>query len=779
MWIRLNKDVGFGDIGTVVLYKENKFFPDLSTETREELITQMKENIDSYRGVKVLYHGSSKNIMERDFAEYDFSYILKKNKFNNKYIISDLDDNSKALIGYEFKDLSRMENILFPTNINTEENKETGVDYFGTILVSNQLLFFFNISEGITKIELYNDVKMSNNTENTEGFIDSEFMDAVSPEIKTESPACIIYLGPKPDLRNNPSSWYYENDPQIQKRLSKSESLVEYSKQEDEILKSKIVWLVLSDSSDNIDSINLSYDSWVNNDNANRNKPEYTLRNDEYFGSRKNIGLVKELGDCSYILDERNSVLLGNKESEKHPILDKKLKRMNNKWLLTLLMPGQEIKGEVNSLSEAQYPEKGDIYKIKDKEEFYEYIGSNTLRYCPNVVYSKNDVVEFNGERWISLSDSNMGEVPGIGTNWILETKIRDFYTTQVRVICQYINKFNENGEIAELVTDENCGYTVPRNYLTVQGRGDTVSFDVCSNPGYRPTIQNIVIEDGNKVSKRGIIIPETGLYVPSVIKENDELWWKRTNTVSSWFNVLSSSDYPTIAIIFEKIPCTASFNATINGSEAIEYKEWKDRIKEINPYRSNETKYLRLLNSGVKDDGTYDISDNMINNDVQFMFEKLNNYEIKDILVQFSRNNKKDLKEISEVKGFEFSDFIDYMEVGYTLNLIDAYKTIEVRDSQNYEVALINDSIKYGNPAAIKFYPEIKGAFNKLTIEDDEGNSLLLRESDWGKSTTWSLGADMPNSITLEKDKNDSDIYIINISKLIKNITVNFKDEI
>ena len=104
MWIKLNKEVGFGDIGTAVLYKETKCYPDLNTEAKEDLKNKLRENINSYRGVKVLYRGSNKNIMERDFAEYDFSYILKKNKVNNKYIISDLDDNSKALIGYEFKD---------------------------------------------------------------------------------------------------------------------------------------------------------------------------------------------------------------------------------------------------------------------------------------------------------------------------------------------------------------------------------------------------------------------------------------------------------------------------------------------------------------------------------------------------------------------------------------------------------------------------------------------------------------------------------------------------
>ena len=85
MRVVINKQ-DFSGIGTAVFYKKHKFFPEdiniIPEEERSEL---------NFTSDLVKYHGSSNNFPSINFAEYDFSYLVNKYKFDNKLLITELD----------------------------------------------------------------------------------------------------------------------------------------------------------------------------------------------------------------------------------------------------------------------------------------------------------------------------------------------------------------------------------------------------------------------------------------------------------------------------------------------------------------------------------------------------------------------------------------------------------------------------------------------------------------------------------------------------------------
>lgn len=193
------------EIGTGEYYRidEGRYYAFISPEIKTsdfqaELNRFVSDNPEQIRPKKVYYHGSKNRIIERDFAEYDFSWLVDKGKFNEKLKIQYLDDDGKDLIGKKVEELSKLEDILFPTsyqitqydntktynkndivsdggkyyksevndntgnNINNEDYwKETELvkrNYYGTTQIGTNTIFVFPTESEITKIELYDDI---------------------------------------------------------------------------------------------------------------------------------------------------------------------------------------------------------------------------------------------------------------------------------------------------------------------------------------------------------------------------------------------------------------------------------------------------------------------------------------------------------------------------------------------------------------------------------------------------------------------------------------------
>lgn len=86
--------------------------------------------------IKVLKCGLNDKINLMDFSQYDFSYISTKGNFNSEFVINQLDNSSKLLLGDGENDISIVEKILFPTL--SEETADSNInEYFGYILLNN------------------------------------------------------------------------------------------------------------------------------------------------------------------------------------------------------------------------------------------------------------------------------------------------------------------------------------------------------------------------------------------------------------------------------------------------------------------------------------------------------------------------------------------------------------------------------------------------------------------------------------------------------------------
>lgn len=405
------------DIGTAVFYGWHKFIP------KTDILDSDKELLlNSCKSLKVQYKGSRTYASLRDFSEYNFLFDINKEKFNDNFLINLLNKNSKDLIGKNIDDLEIIEKIMFPC-YNLEES-DYNDEFFGSTLISNQTFFILNAEgntkekPGIWKIELYEEGVTSNNING--GFIEEELLDALGIE-KTETPVITIILGPGPEIKNNSSSMYFSYDPQlIDKENNDRLSLVDYRKLSEEITMSKVVWILLA-LDKTVTSINLSYKSWVDNINPNRNMKNYIIRNDEFFSTKDRVKIIEKFKNSNYWHDKNSETLVGNKEITNHPILDKKLE------------------------------------KIKNNSQF-----------SPFTEYNIGDQVTFGGETWESLCSHNKGNSPSISNYWTLASNITSIFTYRVSI----------------LIYPSNSGFSDPSGSITIN-EDSRISFNIFETPGY------------------------------------------------------------------------------------------------------------------------------------------------------------------------------------------------------------------------------------------------------------------------------------------------------
>lgn len=191
-------DLGFefsGDLGMVndlenPLKYENKYF---SIDNERYYAYPSPELFKGGTGTtgtplgrdSIHYLGNNERILDRDFAEYDFSYLVDKYKFNDTLKIQYLDNASQNLLGYDPAELTTIEKIMFPSVYDTTETnylltaggniintagrnrllwKEPGDsqgittirrNYFGTTTIGSYTLFLFKVPADVRKVELY------------------------------------------------------------------------------------------------------------------------------------------------------------------------------------------------------------------------------------------------------------------------------------------------------------------------------------------------------------------------------------------------------------------------------------------------------------------------------------------------------------------------------------------------------------------------------------------------------------------------------------------------
>lgn len=69
-----------------------------------------------------------------------------------------------------------------------------------------------------------------------------------------------------------------------------------------------MIWMLISNNSE-VESVNLSYKSWVDSTNPNRNMNKYLLRNDEYWSTIDSVGIIETVEDVPEVLIDAILVL--------------------------------------------------------------------------------------------------------------------------------------------------------------------------------------------------------------------------------------------------------------------------------------------------------------------------------------------------------------------------------------------------------------------------------------------------------------------------------------
>lgn len=378
----------FTDIGTVVFYSQ--------------------DDLDNREYSKVQYRSNSSLLYNRDFSEYDFSYDITKDKFNDKFLVNYLGEKTLKEIGETSNSLEKIESIIFPTSSRenlTEENDR----YFGTTIISNQVFALFKAAAGIKRLELYEGIIDKNNSRGSD-FIDTDSMAAAGIK-PTSTPNFILILG-QPD------------------ETTSGEDLVSEKELLDEVTGEKMIWMLISNNSE-VESANLSYKSWVDSTNPNRNMNKYLLRNDEYWSTIDSVGIIETVEDVPEVLiDANSSTLLGNEKIE-----DNRLLILGNKRGLIEMYKGA-----------GDYP-----------------------KYFPFTTYKIGDKVILGGKVWESVSDNNFNNNPALSSKWILS---------------EFLN-INKPIRIVVSVTPEIGGTCNPIGIISIPSVKTPIDFKIYPNPGY------------------------------------------------------------------------------------------------------------------------------------------------------------------------------------------------------------------------------------------------------------------------------------------------------
>lgn len=520
--MRIKRKAEFGDIGTVVYYSfPNYFIPDpeykidpklLKNKTKAQIdqmntflskgristspsfkeVIQSDLEFGSFRAVKRLIQGSNKHFDGIDFAEYDFNAVLEDQKFNNRDLISYLDLETASKIGTRLGSLEKINSTLFPTLSNSDA-QANDIEYFGTLSLSAITLYLFNLDPGIHKVELYEDIISENNSVYGD-FIESDVLDIFS--IEHVSPVITIYLGPNQECQNNaPSKYggsvmYNQHDPLMNNRNNYYEyDPLEYSKLCDEINAGKSLWLALS-SDKSIKEVNLSYNAWLNSEDANIFKHKFNMRNDDYYDKTRNSYLKIENSDYS---DRRSGKLLGNKilvankdnpEKSLCPILSRKLRDLNEN-----MYPGKSHINDNYLHLPVGYVDSNGYLSLEmevDSEGFARFSSadrSGIQSYCPEVEYEPGTIVYHKGEVYKALRKGNRGHFPDISSYWALNSRLNDYYTTRVTILNR----------------PQTAGTSDPNKQITIVNRDDVddMNFSVTANLGYKFSAVQRELMDG------------------------------------------------------------------------------------------------------------------------------------------------------------------------------------------------------------------------------------------------------------------------------------------
>lgn len=641
------RNSSFSRLGTVVFYKLGE---DSGFKYLPENISQIPfEFRDNYKSSLVMYHGSTSNFPGIDFAEYDFSYFPEKYKFDNTLLISELDNESGTLVGRDIEDTDKIGKILFPTL--SEDDSETPYKYFGSLLVGGKMMYFFECPEDYYEIEIYEDI-LDSNTEDEDGFTNYRYLELSGQTSGAVEPAIIITLGPERKVYNNPTSFYYPDDPlrpRVQ-RVGTEYTALEYSKLCDEIFSKKIICFFLS-TDDDIHDFNLAFSAFQNNINPLRNKWKYDLRNDEFYDLlRDNSGFKN---DGTMWIDKKSGTILGNME------IESSLCPIKNNKLLRLKRTQQDYYSPYRRYSKGE----NTIYKVLDKNG-------------TSIVYTLE-----------SLCDGNIGNDPLLSPEWILKDRFLDFLTDIIYI--------SQNPMSSESSIDPGTQITVHPDSI--------IRFSISDGLGYSFSGVSIIDSSGNLIN-----LTENEDYIYELEDTANE--YNKSVTISSWGSYIDpTSEKYTNQLVFNFEPVSTVIKILASkGGTLYHYNEWASVFPEsefgmsikINgrliqtgdnsPIYTDTDMYLFIDNPETNPTVELDFSGTLIKNVVKSKYRIGNRKYTKTIAI----NNNKAI------------DTVDFSNAEYVIDMDAVEKKLSIRADRRFIWCDVTglQTVNYGSDFTIPF---------------------------------------------------------------------------
>ena len=753
------KKNGFKEIKTAVCYGKLdgndivfKYLPSPNTDylSINDLLNHTSSSIQ--------YSGNNEILTDNDFAQYGFSYLINKGKFNSDFLINELDNDTKNFLGKEVDILTAVENRICPSSITTDE--ECSYNFFGSSTFKNSRFYSFNLESGVYKLELYEEALEKNHNSN----LPSNFYEYGSFDLMENSeelgdmvePAIVITLGPDKKYRSNDSSWYYEND--LLSRIGDVTNLIEYKKEFDELLFNKTIniYLLDSKSSDNINNLNISIETWkIDEKNPNRNTNKYLLRNDDFYDLVNTISPIQNKRNTDFIYDVNSMSLVSNSKPIQIDdcfILKKKISRYDPRYIRAENEDLYYIEGGDNLV----LPE-GVVIDNKDELSLLIdtgtvtsenwYLSGNNKNNYPNwsnyTRYNIGDRVSFNNLHWESLVENNIGNNPIISSNWEEINKLTNYFTTRLKVL------FDETKY-------SNVGKIIPTNNFIINDNTSRVDISAVTEAGFDIISDYVLIYP----PYRGLseLPMSQGGYNNYSYFTTQDLSHLFTFSGNDQINILRNID-----LLFIKTePKTYSINFNIEltfdgDKKLVSWENWEDNNIGLGlEIESFDKKYTIELNNEVFS------FDAKTEDEVKLNLRETNKYKYISLIT--NQDEVLDL-DLNKKPSFKISpNDKSSNKLVQTLRLEYNTFTLSIVSYDGFVVDKTQQKVVSDNPGYIRFYEETSTKLSKVIVSGNgKSYSITSQEeinSDWGKITLNS--SDDIYTLSIDKIKTNLDITIV-----------------
>lgn len=621
MNITLGKD-GFSEINTVVLYSFSAYIP-----LPEDCGSMSEEDISKFRGV-YKWRGSKNSMELTDLLLYGLDVDVEREKFATTILPNLYGPEIKSQLGSDT--IMNSLSSFIPSVSEVEERVER---WFGSIVYNDKTLTVLSGDSMIWMIECYEEKEIESNNSSHGGFLPYSLIQGLGlSDSVLYTPAMVVTLGPSPLDHYNSVNSYLEIDSRRspEAREEVITSLQEWSKLWEEISAEKVITIALTQSV-NTPEVNLSQKAWDSALDPLRNMHKTFLRNDFLGTVIKDMELVKENQPESGVwVDRRSGTMLGHskKEGNLTPVLTRKLRRLQ------------------------KFP----------------------FTFSPYRSYKEREIVEWDGEKWMSLENLNMGNLPNLSpAKWIRAEGLDSIYTQRVRI---------SSGE----------GGTVnPSGYLTVLSPTEHHIFEVLEELGYKLDPEKpAMTSEGNYIT--GFEITQTEENQRSIKKIDVWEWDEALKTGKMIFCFLEEGS-------------TVIFRIELDN-RVQDYEEWKNIVNCEDIYIENletEEKYYF-----EDDEGIATAREIPIRRDLKFSFPYLKAYqpEILSMSNTLGENVENlETRLILEDERYTTQITSNFTSASWILNLVSRILTIAASGT-GFEFSNPVGEVNFGTPSySIDFY--------------------------------------------------------------------------